>query len=92
MKFPTIRNPWFALSLGAVSVVAFAQTPAMSDPVTERAPEWSESDTNRDGFLSKDELIPFPGVLKQFERIDTNRDGKISEAEYMDWRANKRYD
>jgi len=35
-----------------------------------------EHDTNKDGFLSKDEL---PGWLRyNFERLDTNKDGKIS--------------
>ncbi len=87
MRTPRIRNPLFALTLGVVSLAAFAQTPAPTGGTTERAPEWSESDSNRDGFLSKDELVPFPGVVKQFEIIDTDGDGKLSEAEYKDWRA-----
>ncbi len=87
MTTPRIRNPLFAVALGVVSLAAFAQTPAPVGGTYERAPEWSESDSNRDGFLSKDELVPFPGVVKQFEIIDTDGDGKISEAEYKDWRA-----
>ncbi|WP_440221934.1 hypothetical protein ACQQ2N_12655 [Dokdonella sp. MW10] len=85
MKTPKIRNPLFTVALATISAAAFAQTPAMTEPSTERAPTWSESDTSRDGFLSKDELIPFPGVLKQFEIIDTDGDGKISESEYKTW-------
>ncbi|MEO8010250.1 MAG: EF-hand domain-containing protein [Dokdonella sp.] len=84
--FPKIQQPLFAAMLCAVSFAAFAQTPAPVGGTTETAPEWSESDSNRDGFLSKDELVPFPGVVRAFEKIDTDGDGKLSEAEYADWR------
>ena len=87
MMTPRIRKPLFAATLGLVSLAAFAQTPAPTGGSSEKAPEWSESDSNRDGFLTKDELVPFPGVVKQFEVIDADRDGKISEMEYKDWRA-----
>jgi hypothetical protein len=89
-RFPAIQNPLFAVMLGLVSVAAYAQTPGMSAGTDEKAPEWSDSDTDRDGFLSKNELIPFPGVLKKFDHIDTDADGKISEAEYRDWRDSKK--
>lgn len=89
-RFPAIKNPLFAVMLAMVSMAAYAQTPGMSAGVDEKAPEWSDSDKNRDGFLSKDELIPFPGVLRKFEEIDTDADGKISEAEYGDWRDSKK--
>lgn len=88
MKLPRIKNPLFALALGAVSFAAFAE-PA-STHQHETAPEWSKSDTDRDGFLSKEELIPFPGTLRNFEKIDTDGDGKISEAEYTAWRESKK--
>lgn len=89
MKFPRVKNPLFVLTLCVVSLAAFAQAPAKSDD--EMAPEWSKSDTDRDGFLSKEELIPFPGTLRNFEKIDTDGDGKISEAEYMHWREMKNH-
>ncbi|ANB19549.1 EF-hand domain-containing protein [Dokdonella koreensis] len=83
MKLPRIQHPLFALTLTAVSLAAFAQTPRQNS--AELAPEWTKTDTDRDGFLTKEELIPFPSVLKQFEVIDVDRDGKISQAEYADW-------
>lgn len=89
LTFPTIRNPLFALALGAVAFAAFAQTPVQASD--DKAPEWSDSDTDRDGYLSRDELIPFPGVLKKFEQIDTDGDNKISEQEYRDWRESKKH-
>lgn len=89
-RLPAIRNPLFAVAFALVSMAAYAQTPGMSAGVDEKAPEWSDSDTDRDGFLSKNELIPFPGVLKKFEMIDTDADGKISEMEYRDWRESKK--
>ncbi len=86
LHFPKIHQPLFAIAMCAVSFAAFAQTPAPVGGTSERAPEWSDSDSNRDGFLSKDELVPFPGVVRQFEKIDTDGDGKLSEVEYGDWR------
>lgn len=91
MKLPKMKNPLFALTLGVVSCGAFAQTPAPTGGSAEKAPEWSESDSNRDGFLTKDELVSFPGVLKQFAEIDTDSDGKISEMEYKHWRHPARH-
>lgn len=68
--------------------VAHAQTSQATakDEARPAAPEWSDSDTNRDGYLTKEELIPFPTLGRDFEKIDADRDGRISEAEYRDWR------
>lgn len=89
-RLPTIRNPLFAIAFGAVAVAAFAQSPAQAGDDHHKAPEWSDSDTDRDGYLSRDELIPFPGVLKKFDEIDLDDDNRISELEYSDWRASKK--
>ena len=90
LKLPAIQNPLFALTLGVIAVAAFAQAPAQAGDSGHKAPEWSDSDTDRDGYLSRDELIPFPGVLKKFEQIDTDGDNRISEQEYRDWRESKK--
>jgi hypothetical protein len=77
-----------ATMLAGFSGLAAAQTaaPTAQDKVPRpAAPEWTESDTNRDGYLTKEELIPYPTVLKVFEEIDVDRDGRISEQEYRDW-------
>ncbi|MFC4819144.1 hypothetical protein [Dokdonella ginsengisoli] len=84
----TFRTSLLVTLIACAPALAFAQTavPTAKDPnPPPKAPEWTESDTNRDGYLTKEELIPFPSVLKQFEQIDTDRDGRISEAEYRDW-------
>lgn len=78
-------------ALVATAPLAFAQTaaPTKQDPnPPPKAPEWTATDTNRDGYLTKEELIPFPSVLKRFEEIDTDHDGRISEAEYRAWYEN----
>ena len=74
--------------LFATTGVAHAQTAqeTAKDEARPAAPEWSDSDTNRDGYLTKEELIPFPTLGQDFEKIDSDRDGRISEAEYRDWR------
>lgn len=86
------RTSLLVAMIASSPALASAQsaTPTRSDPVPPpKAPEWTASDTNRDGYLTKEELIPFPSVLKQFEQIDTDRDGRISEAEYRVWFEHK---
>lgn len=86
-----LRTSLLAALVASVAPVAVAQTaaPTKQDPnPPPKAPEWTQTDTNRDGYLTKEELIPFPGVLKRFEEIDTDRDGRISEAEYRAWYEN----
>lgn len=82
------RTSLLAALVAFGSSVAIAQTAAPtkqdSNPPPQ-APEWTATDTNRDGYLTKEELIPFPSVIKQFEAIDTDRDGRISEEEYRVW-------
>ena len=77
-----------ATLLFAAAGVASAQSAQATskDEARPAAPEWSESDTNRDGYLTKAELVPFPTLGRDFDTIDTDRDGRISEAEYRDWR------
>lgn len=84
MKFPRIANPLFAASLVIVSLTAFAEPSAMSTD-NEVAPEWTKADSNRDGFLTKDELVAFPNLVHHFDQIDTDGDTRISQAEYSAW-------
>lgn len=86
-----LRTSVLGLLVACVSSAALAQTatPTKQDPnPPPKAPEWTDADTNRDGYLTKEELIPYPGVIKRFEEIDTDRDGRISEAEYRAWYDN----
>lgn len=84
MKFPRIANPFFAATLAIVSVAAFAEASDMGT-TTDPAFEWTKSDSNRDGFLTKDEMVAFPNLVRHFDKIDTDADMKISEAEYRAW-------
>lgn len=79
------------LACGSTFAIAQSAAPTKQDPnPPPKAPEWTATDGNRDGYLTKEELIPFPGVIKQFEEIDTDRDGRISQEEYRVWFENDR--
>ncbi len=87
-----------ATSLGGVlcAAAAMAQTTprTMPEPTKEGAStpmyhgsgdaSFDDLDTNRDGYLSKDEVMGNPAVAQNFARIDTNGDGRISPEE---WKA-----
>lgn len=88
MKFPRITNPLFALSLAVVSVAAFAEPSDMTTS-KETAPEWTKADSNRDGFLTKDELVSYPAFGQDFDKVDTDGDNKISQEEFVQWEQNK---
>lgn len=84
MKFPRIANPLFAASLAVVSIAAFAEPSDVTNK-KETAPEWTKADSNRDGFLTKNELVSYPTLGQDFDKIDTDHDNKISAQEYIDW-------
>lgn len=84
MKFPRITNPLFAISLVIVSFAAFAE-PVNTKTNDEKPPEWTSADTNRDGYLTKEEFIAYGSLGRFFDEMDTNGDQKISEEEYSNW-------
>lgn len=80
------RSSISLLAMGAIlaSGSTFAGTDNMAGK-RDSAPEWTDADTNRDGYLSKDELVPYPTLGQDFDRIDTDHDGKLSRAEFGAW-------
>lgn len=84
MNFPRITNPLFAISLAFVSFAAFAE-PVHTKTSDEKPPEWTNADTNRDGYLTKEEFVPYASLGRFFDEMDTNDDNKISEEEYGVW-------
>ena len=51
--------------------------------------DWDALDSNKDGFLTKDELTGSPALVHNFADIDTNRDSKISMDEWKSYGKNK---
>lgn len=85
MRIPRIRSPLFAASLAVLSFAAYAEKSDNMAGSRDAAPEWTDADTNRDGYLSKEELMPYPTLGKDYAEIDTDDDGKISQAEFVVW-------
>jgi Ca2+-binding EF-hand superfamily protein len=44
---------------------------------------------NKDGALTKDELVNIPDLGNSFAKYDTNGDGKLSASEYAKYAASK---
>src|SRR5262249_14492977 len=88
-----------ALCALAFSVACFAQTsPNNPSKSTGEAghgmamtgdADWDALDSNKDGYLTKDELTGSPALVHNFNDIDTNKDGKISMDEWKAYGKNK---
>ena len=83
------------LALCALSCACFAQgtpedpskhtgTAGQGDAMTGDS-TWDDLDSNKDGYLTKDELTGSPALVTHFKDIDTNGDGKISPDEWKSW-------
>ncbi|MCB1573652.1 MAG: EF-hand domain-containing protein [Xanthomonadales bacterium] len=84
MKLKGFRTVLLAMAaLAAPSAFAAQATP--STQTVSHPQQWTPADRNRDGQLSREELIPFPAFTEHFDAMDTNRDGKISRPEYAAW-------
>lgn len=79
------RNRVIAVALAA-ALIGAAGTAAAASAGTEKAmpayPEFGALDTNRDGFLSRDETRRITGFDRAFKEADDNRDGKLDAAEF----------
>jgi hyperosmotically inducible protein len=80
------RMHCFIAAMAAALIGAAGTAAAASAAGAEKGmpayPEFGTLDTNRDGFLSRDETRKITGFDKAFKDADANRDGKLDAAEY----------
>ncbi len=77
------RNRMIAAAVAAALIgTAAAASAAGTEKAMPAYPEFSTLDTNRDGFLSRDETRKITGFDKAFKEADDNRDGKLDAAEF----------
>ena len=48
----------------------------------DHAKVYSELDTDKDGYISKDEGVAMEGLSESWATLDTNLDGQLDEAEF----------
>ena len=59
-----------------------ATTPGPAATGAQAAPIFEQLDSNRDGFVTKEEAKRSADVTARFKALDADRDGKISAAEF----------
>ncbi len=74
------------IAAAAAALIGAAGTAAAASAAPEKGipmyPEFGKLDTNRDGFLSRDETRKIGGFDKAFKEADDNRDGRLDAAEF----------
>jgi hyperosmotically inducible periplasmic protein len=77
------RSRMIAAAVVSASIgMAAAAGAAGTEKAMPAYPEFGTLDTNRDGFLSRDETRKITGFDKAFKEADDNRDGKLDAAEF----------
>lgn len=81
------------LAAGTCAAQVSPSNPAATDPqdqptqgraMTSDA-SWDDKDSNKDGYITKEELKGDPALITHFDKIDTDHDMKISPAEWKAW-------
>jgi hypothetical protein len=92
-----ITTSAYALSLLLAASACGAQVSPSNPPATDAQDRptqgramtsdasWDAKDTNKDGYITKEELKGDPALLTHFDKIDTDHDMKISPAEWKAW-------
>lgn len=79
-----------AAAAALIAAPAFATEAAKTDaPAMSKAAvaEWTKLDTDKDGFISKDEYVA--PLATKFDAKDTDHDGKLSKEEFVGKHAAK---
>lgn len=71
-----------AAALIGAAGTAGAASAATAEKGVPAYPEFGKLDTNRDGYLGRDEARKIPGFDKAFKEADDNRDGRLDAAEF----------
>ena len=68
--------------------VAFAQSTSKvpQDRAARMDRHFAYTDKNNDGYIARDEVAPYPVLVKHFPIIDFNKDGRISKDEMRAYR------
>jgi hypothetical protein len=93
----TFSTSTLALSLVLAAGACAAQVSPSNPPATDPQAQptqgpamtsdasWDDKDSNKDGYITKEELKGDPALITHFDKIDTDRDMKISMAEWQAW-------
>jgi hypothetical protein len=67
-----------------IALIALSTAACVAEPLPpqDRPEAFRKLDTDKDGFLSRQEAALEPEVAANFDRADHNRDGKLSPEEF----------
>ena len=67
----------------AAALIAMAGVAPAAESGERVSPDFSKYDTNRDGFISREEAAKIPDFSGPFNESDDNRDGRLDSAEFL---------
>jgi hyperosmotically inducible periplasmic protein len=74
------RKNLLAATVAAALVALAGAAPAAESGAS---PDFNKYDTNRDGFVSREEAAKIPDFSGAFDESDDNRDGRLDSAEFL---------
>jgi Ca2+-binding EF-hand superfamily protein len=74
----------------ALSLCVLSSASAQSSTNSRAMKKMQESDKNKDGFISREEVKNMPRLEKNFDAIDANKDNQLSKQEMEAFRANSK--
>lgn len=77
-------------ALAAAPAAAQQQAPTAGGPGKHRMADPMRADTNKDGYIDRNEAAQYPRLASSFDAIDSNKDGLLTKAEIDAFIAKKR--
>ena len=83
MKSTFTQSILSRICLGVSALVLSVGAAQAAEPVAAKTPNFSQLDTNRDGYIDANEADVSPEVTSLLSKADKDKDGRLSANEFL---------